>query len=102
VFQAEARAAELEALLGVGLEPAEVMDLLVGVPSPRLRAYRAWWGAALPTRVEATLPDGGRLALNAERPEAGLPLPARAFDEPPHAGYRPVDAAEARRMWGAR
>ena len=35
--------AELLALLGVELSPPELMDLLVGVPSPRLRSYRARW-----------------------------------------------------------
>ena len=36
----------------------------------------------------------------AERPEGELP--EEAFAEPPHEGYRAIDAAEARRLWGAR
>src|SRR5262245_66115581 len=47
VFEGSADAAELEAVLGVGLTPSEVMDLLVGVAPPRTR-YRAHWGPALP------------------------------------------------------
>jgi hypothetical protein len=34
--------------------------------------------------------------------EIGMPLPAAAFEFPPHHGYRPVDAAEARRLLGNR
>jgi len=99
VFAGEASAAELEALLGVALEPAEVMDMLVGVPSPRLKRYVAAWGPALPRRLEATLPDGAVLKASVEDPEAGAALPDAAFAEPPHDGYRVVDADEARTLW---
>ena len=34
--------------------------------------------------------------------ETGLDLAEAAFDPPPHAGYRPVDADEARRLLGRR
>jgi hypothetical protein len=102
VFLGEATPAELDALLGVGLAPEEIIDLLVGVGSPRLRAYRARWGPALPAQIEATLPDGSRLEARVEDAEAGLDLPPAAFVEPPHAGYRRVTADEARRLWGAR
>ncbi len=102
VFMGRATAADLDALLGVALSPDEVIDLLVGVPSARLRAYKAEWGPALPRAIEATLPDGSRLKATVEDAEAGVALPARAFEEPPHEGYRQVDASEARRLWGAR
>ncbi len=102
VFLGDATPAELDALLGVGLAPEEVIDLLVGVGSPRLRSYRVRWGSALPAQIEATLPDGSRLEAKVEDAEAGLALPPAAFAEPPHAGYRRVSAEEARRLWGAR
>ncbi len=102
VFKGTATAADLDALLGVALSPDEVIDLLVGVPSPRLRAYRAEWGPALPRAIEATLPDGSRLKARVEDAAAGVTLAPRVFEEPPHDGYRPVDADEARRLWGAR
>ncbi len=79
-----------------------MIDLLVGVGSPRLRAYRARWGPVLPAEIEATLPDGSRLKARVEEAEAGIDLPAAAFAEPTHAGYRRVDAEEARRLWRAR
>jgi hypothetical protein len=99
VYGGAARAAELEALLGVALEPSEVMDLLVGVPSPRLKRYQAGWGPALPRRIDATLPDGGKLKVTVEEAEAGAVLPEAAFADPPHEGFRAVDADEARRLW---
>ena len=102
VYAGEARASQLEALLGVALEPAEVMDLLVGVPSSRLRRYVAAWGPALPRRIEATLPDGGTFKATVEDPEMGTALPEAAFAEPPHEGYRTVDAEEARSLWSGR
>lgn len=102
VYAGEARASQLEALLGVALEPAEVMDLLVGVPSPRLKRYAAAWGPSLPRRIEATLPDGATLKATVEAPEAGAALPDAAFAEPPHDGYRSVDAEEARSLWSGR
>jgi hypothetical protein len=102
VYAGEARASQLEALLGVALDPAELMDLLVGVPSPRLKRYVAAWGPALPRRIEATLPDGGTLKATVEDPEMGTALLDAAFAEPPHEGYRSVDAEEARRLWSGR
>jgi hypothetical protein len=102
VFQGDATPAELEALLGVPLTPAEVIDLLLGVPSPRLRRYEARWGPDLPRRIDATLPDGGRLRLTVEEAERGVDLPAAAFAEPPHEGYRSVDVEEARTLWSGR
>jgi hypothetical protein len=92
-FQGEATPAQLEALLGVALSPPEVIDLLLGVPSPRLRRYEARWGEDLPRRIDATLPDGGRLRLTVEDAERA---------EPPHDGYRQVDAEEARTLWAGR
>jgi hypothetical protein len=102
VFEGAANAADFDALLGVALAPEELMDILVGVAPPRLRSYRAGWGERLPERIEAVLPDGTRLKATIEEAEVGRPLPAAAFDFPPHQGYRSVDAAEARRLLGAR
>jgi hypothetical protein len=90
---------ELLALIGVDLTPEEVIDLLVGVASPRLRACTFGWGERLPRRIDAVLPDGGRLRLGIEDPEADPPLSSTAFAAPPHAGYRELSAAEARRLW---
>jgi hypothetical protein len=102
VFRGQATADELEALLGVPLTPAEVIDLLLGVPSPRLLRYDARWGPDLPRRIDATLPDGGRLRLTVDEAERGVDLPGAAFEEPPHAGYRAVDVEEARTLWTGR
>jgi outer membrane lipoprotein-sorting protein len=102
VFRGEATAEGLLDLLGVALSPAEVMDLLVGSPSPRVRDYRSRWGPSLPRELAATLPDGGRLKVTVESVTLDPDLPDAAFAEPPHDGYRAVDAAEARRLWGAR
>jgi hypothetical protein len=102
VFAGPARPEELESLLGVALSPAEMMDVLVGAPPPRVQEYKARWGEALPREIEARLPDGARLKLTVEDPVAGAPVPERAFDPPPHEGYRRVDAEEARRLWSAR
>src|SRR5258705_205774 len=103
VYEGAARAEDLESLLGVALAPSEVMDLLTGVASPRVRAYRARWGAALPRQIDATLPDGARLKATVEEAEApATSLGAAAFTEPPHDGYRNVDAEQARALWSAR
>ncbi len=100
IFRGRADAADLEALLGVALAPGELIDLLVGVPSPRLRSYQARWGATLPREIRAVLPDGSRLRATVDEAEADLPLPDEAFAPPPHEAFREVDAAEARRLWG--
>jgi hypothetical protein len=102
VFRGEATAEGLADLLGVALSPAEVMDLLLGTASPRVRDFRARWGPSLPRDLQATLPDGGRLKVTVETATLDPDLPEAAFAEPPHEGYRAVDAAEARRLWGAR
>lgn len=102
VFETTATAAGLDALIGVALAPDELIDMLVGVPPARLRKYEARWGDRLPERIDATLPDGTRLKASVDDAEIGLALPAAAFDPPPHAGYRPIDAAEARRLLGKR
>lgn len=102
VFRGQATAAGLEDLLGIALSPAEVMDLLLGIASPRVREYRARWGAELPRELQATLPDGGRLKATVESATLDAELPEAAFAEPPSEGYRAIDAAEARRLWGAR
>jgi len=102
VYAGAARAEDLASLLGVALTPSEVMDLLTGVPSARLRSYRARWGAALPRQIEATLPDGARLQATVEDAEAPARLGESAFDEPPHEGYRMIDADQARSLWSGR
>ena len=101
-FAGQATEADFEALLGIALTPGEVIDLLMGLPPARLRTYEARWQGPLPARIRATLPDGGRLTVSVEDPERGAVLPDQAFDEPPHAGYRTIAAAEARRFWGGR
>lgn len=102
VFKSTATPADLGALLGVSLAPSEVIDLLVGVPSSRLRRYQAAWGPLVPRKVETELPDGARLTLTVEQPELDAAIAEAAFDEPPHAGYRSIDAEEARRIWSSR
>jgi hypothetical protein len=102
VLESAATAADFDALLGVALDPVELMDVLVGVAPPRLRSYRAGWGERLPERIEAVLPDGTRLKATIEEAELGVPLPPAVFEFPPHRGYRSVDAAEARRLLGGR
>jgi hypothetical protein len=102
VLESAASAAELETLLGVALQPAEIMDVLVGVAPAGLREYRVRWGETLPRRVEAVLTDGTKLTATVDEAETGIDLPEAAFDPPPHAGYRPIDAAEARRLLGGR
>jgi hypothetical protein len=102
VFESTATAADFDALLGVALAPEELMDILVGVRPPRLRSYRAGWGERLPERIEAVLPDGTRLKATIDDAELEPPLPEAAFEFPPHPGYRPVDAGEARHLLGGR
>jgi len=102
VFQGRATAADLGALLGVALEPAEVMDLLVGTPPKDVRGFEARWGPEAPRRIKAQLPDGTRIDLTIEEPRLSPELPERAFLDPPHQGYRPVDAEEARALWSGR
>ena len=102
VFRGPATAAGLEELLGIALSPSEVMDVLLGTPSPSVRDYRARWGSALPRELRATLTDGGKLKVTVETATLDADLPEAAFAEPAHEGYRAIDAAEARRLWGAR
>jgi hypothetical protein len=99
VFAAQAGADQMRALLGIPLEPGEVMDALLGLGSARLEQYEPRWGASLPREVRARLPGGGRLSIVVEQAEADPALPPAAFDDPPHAGYREVGAEEARQLW---
>jgi hypothetical protein len=92
----------LEALIGLALSPAELMDVLLGVAPPAVRSYRADWGETLPRRVRAELEDGTRLDARVDEAETGVELPAGAFDPPRCDGCRPIDAAEARRLLTAR
>lgn len=97
LYAGPATAEGLGALLGVPLSPSEIMDLLLGVPSPRLRSYRVSWGKRFPRQVDATLPDGGTLRALVEDADES-PLPKTAFEEPAHDGYRRVEAEEARSL----
>jgi hypothetical protein len=101
-YEGPAEPTELQALLGVALTPEELMDVLVGVGSPRLLSYRVRWGAAFPREIDARLPDGARLRLSLEGPQAGMALPEEAFEAPVHTGLRRVDASQARELWGGR
>lgn len=98
-FDGEATPANLEALFGVALSPAEVMDLLVGIGGERVRTYRADWGPTFPERVEAVLPDSGRLQLRIVAADLDPALADEAFAAPAHDGFRRVAAAEARTLW---
>jgi hypothetical protein len=102
VYEGEATPEAFDALLGIALAPAEVIDLLVGQPSPRLTDYRAAWGPRAPREIQATLPDGARLTVKVEDPALEPSLPEAVFEPPAHAGYRSIDADEARRLWGRR
>lgn len=99
VFRSAASAEAFADLLGIHLAPADVIDLLTGTPPAGVREYRADWGPAVPRRVEASLADGAWLKVRIEDPELGVPLPERAFDPPPHEGFRSVAAEEARSLW---
>jgi hypothetical protein len=99
VYTGAADAPSMEALLGIALTPAEVMDLLLGVTPTRLARAEFRWGPRLPRSVDAWLPDGSRVRLTIEESEAGPALPEAAFEPPPSAGHRPVDVEEARRLW---
>jgi hypothetical protein len=102
VWRGHASEAEMDALFGIALAPAELMDLLVGAGSPRLRAYEVRWGAALPRRIDATLPDGARLRAEVDSAETRTDLAPAAFEEPNSSGFREVGTQEARRLLGIR
>jgi hypothetical protein len=102
VYLGAARAADLEAVLGVGLEPSEIMDLLVGAPSARVASPRVDWGPRWPRRVSGRLADGTSLTIRLREVETPAALPPTAFVDPPHVGYREVDAEEARTLLGGR
>ena len=101
-LESAAGAEDLEALLGVALSPAELMDLLLGVAPAAARRYQADWGETLPRRVRAELQDGTRLDARVDEAEADVALPAAAFDPPPCNACRAIDANEARRLLGGR
>ncbi len=102
VLEEAATPAELEALIGIPLTPAQLMDLLVGVAPKGVRSYQARWGRELPSRIETVLEDGTRVKATVQDADAGGDVARAAFDPPPHEGYRPVDADEARRLLGGR
>ncbi len=91
VLRSAARADDLRQLLGVALEPAGVLDLLLGTPPPDAREVRVDWGAALPRRVRARLPDGGRVDIRVDDAELGPVLPDAAFDDRLQRGAPPVE-----------
>ncbi len=101
-FEGPAESEVMRDLLGLALSPAELMDLLLGRAGASLTDYEARWDARLPRRVKARLPDGSRVSLAVEGVEAPASLPEAAFAEPAHAGYRRVDAVEARALWAGR
>jgi hypothetical protein len=98
-FEGNATPEVLEELLGIRLAPADLMDALVGVAPPHVRRFEARWGPRLPRAVDLTLADGARLKLELEDAEIGIVLGAEAFAPPARAGYRSVDAAEARSLF---
>ena len=102
VYLSPATPDHLEALLGVGLAPAEMIDMLVGIAPVGLQEYRARWGSRVPEDIRARLRDGGKLRLEVEEAHLGPELPEAAFQPPPHERYRLVTAAEARQLWGRR
>jgi hypothetical protein len=99
VYESDASAAELEALLGIALTPSEVMDLLLGQPPASVRASQLGWGPRVPLRVETTLSDGARLQVRVGAPRVDEDLPQRAFEAQAHAGYRTLTREEARSLW---
>jgi hypothetical protein len=101
-FESAAGAEDFEALIGVALAPGELMDLLLGIEPRAARRYEADWRGPLPRRVKAELADGTRLDARIDEADAHAVLPEAAFDPPPCASCRPIDAAEARRLLTAR
>ena len=102
VYLSPATPDHLEALLGVGLAPGEMIDMLVGIPPVGVKEYRARWGRRVPEDIRARLRDGGQLRLEVEEVQLGPELPEAAFQPPPHERYRLVTAAEARQLWARR
>lgn len=102
VYAGPADAGGMEALLGVALAPSEVMDLLLGAPSPRVASSQVRWGPVVPRRIDAHLTDGSRLQVAVEEADLDVTLPPSAFAPPASPGYRTVDAEEARGLWGRR
>jgi len=99
VFEGRSTADDIDAVLGVALAPDEIMDMLVGVPGPRIADARVAWGDRFPSRVSGRLADGTSFVVKAQAIETPGTLPAAAFLPPPHPGHRAIDADEARDMW---
>ena len=102
VWEGAATADEMEALLGVRLSPADLMDFLTGTPPSSVKDYQVGWGTEVPQRVRGILGDGSRLEAVVQSADLDPPLPAAAFEPPPRRGYRSVTADEARRLLGVR
>lgn len=101
-LESAASAEDFEALIGVPLSPAELMDVLVGVAPKDARRFEADWGAVLPRRVKVELADGTRLDAHVLEADMDVTLPAQAFEPPPCPSCREIDADEARRLLTAR
>jgi len=101
-LESAASAEDFEALIGVPLAPAELMDVLLGVAPKDARRYEADWGDALPRRVKVELADGTRLDARVLEADMDVALPDKAFDPPPCPSCREIDADEARRLLTAR
>ena len=99
VFEGPADRQVLGDIIGVALAPSDVMDFLVGVAPPSVIDYSAQWGPALPHRVRGQLEDGTRLDVKVVDPSPGATIADKAFEPPPHKGYRQIAAAEARELW---
>jgi hypothetical protein len=102
VFEGAATAQTLGEVTGVALSAPDIMNLLVGIAPASVSGFRADWGRSLPSRVRGTLSDGTRIDARIKDPRLGGPLPDAAFQPPPHEGYRPVSAGEARDLWVVR
>jgi hypothetical protein len=99
VFHGETTAEDVEAVTGIALTPAEIMDVLVGAPGERVLDPRVVWGARFPRLVKGRLSDGTALQVKMQSVETKAALPALTFAAPAATGYRPIDAEEARNMW---
>jgi hypothetical protein len=102
VYSGHATAAEVEAALGVALTPQQIMDVLLGTASPHLSEARVEWGPRLPQRIRGRLSDGTSLSIKVSDAEAPAVLRESVFSDPYHAGFRSIDAEEARNIWARR
>ncbi len=71
-------------------------------PRPGCAPTARGGASSCPSGSKPSCPTARDSRLRVDDAEIGLVLPAAAFEFPPHPGYRPVDAAEARRLLGGR